>query len=160
VDGFHHRRPALARQHLAQIADLIAGPVEDHQHDGWQIREQQLQEHANLWQLASGGADGDDVSMGAGVGHAQAYHDRTKTPESSRSSHQTDHHPGACKRWRLAAFLLLGRCRRELAGVAHVVPGGRDPAIGALHMRDAELIDVAVKGISDAAHVPSDAKSS
>jgi hypothetical protein len=63
-------------------------------------------------------------------------------------------------RWRLAACLLLGRCSSERAGVAHVVPGGLDPAVGALDVSDAELVDVAVEGIGDAAHVPPDAKGS
>jgi len=44
--------------------------------------------------------------------------------------------------------------------VAHVVPGGLDPAVGTLDVRDAELVDVAVEGIGDAADVPSDAKGS
>jgi hypothetical protein len=41
----------------------------------------------------------------------------------SRSPHQGDDHSGACERWRLAAFLLLGCCR-EGTRVAHVAPGG------------------------------------
>jgi hypothetical protein len=34
--------------------------------------------------------------------------------------------------WRLAtpAFLLFGRCQGERVGIAHVVPGGLDPAVG------------------------------
>jgi hypothetical protein len=43
-------------------------------------------------------------------------------------------------------------------GVAHVVPGGRDPAVGALDVRDAELVDVAVERIGDTAHMPADAE--
>jgi len=42
--------------------------------------------------------------------------------------------------------------------IAHVVPGGLDPAIGALDVREAEVVDMAVEGIGNAAHVPSDAK--
>ena len=70
---------------------------------------------------------------------------RTK---GSRSSHQTDHHTGAGHRWRLAAFLLLGSRYGERTGIAHVVPGGLDPAIGALDVGDAELVDVAVEGLA------------
>jgi hypothetical protein len=33
-----------------------------------------------------------------------------------------------------------------------------NPAVGVLDVRDAELVDVAVEAIGDAAHVPSDAK--
>jgi hypothetical protein len=55
-------------------------------------------------------------------------------------------------------LLLLGRCRCERTGVAHVVPGRLDPAVGALDVRNAELVDVAVEGIGDAADVPADAK--
>jgi hypothetical protein len=52
------------------MADLIAGPVQHHQHDGG-IGRQQLQEDADLSQPASGAADRDYVSLGAGVGHVQ-----------------------------------------------------------------------------------------
>jgi hypothetical protein len=38
------------------------------------------------------------------------------------------------------------------------VPGGLDPAVGTLEVRDAELVDMAVEGFGDAAHMPSDAK--
>jgi hypothetical protein len=69
-----------------------------------------------------------------------------------------DDHTGACKRWWLAAFLLLGPRRCERTRVAHVVPGGLDPAVGTLDVRDAELVDVAVEGIGDAAHVPAEAR--
>jgi hypothetical protein len=82
---------------------------------------------------------------------------RTK---GSRSSHQTDHHTSACKRWRLAAILLLGPCRCERTGIAHVASGGLDPAVGALDVRDPELVDMAVEGIGDAAHMSPDAKGS
>jgi len=50
----------------------------------------------------------------------------------SSSRHQADNDTGAGERWRLTAFLLLGPCRCERAGVAHIVPGGLDPAVGAL----------------------------
>jgi hypothetical protein len=33
---------------------------------------------------------------------------------------------------------------------------GLDPAVGTLDVRDAELVDMAVEGIGDAAHMPSD----
>ena len=68
--------------------------------------------------------------------------------------------PSAGKRWWLAAFLLLGLSRSKRARVAHVVPGGRDPAIGALDVGDAERVDMAVEGIGDAAHVSPDAEGS
>src|ERR671918_170513 len=79
-------------------------------------------------------------------------------PTRLPSPHQTDDHSGAGQRWRPAAFLLLSPCRGERTGVAHVVPGGRDPAVGTLDVGDAELVDMAVEGIGDAAHVPSDAE--
>jgi hypothetical protein len=47
---------------------------------------------------------------------------------------------GAGERWRLAAFLLLGPRRGERTGIAHVVPGGLDPAVGALDVHKAELV--------------------
>jgi hypothetical protein len=52
----------------------------------------------------------------------------------------------------VAAFLLLDACHGECARIAHVVPGGLDPAVGTLGVRDAELVDVAVEGIGDAGH--------
>jgi hypothetical protein len=58
------------------------------------------------------------------------------------------------------AFLLLGASHRERTGIAHVVPGGLDPAVGALDVRDAELVDMAVEGIGDAAHMPADTEGS
>jgi hypothetical protein len=64
--------------------------------------------------------------------------------------HQAGDDTSTCKWRRLAAFLLLGRCRCERTGLAHVVPGGSDPAIGTLHVRDAEFVDLAVEGIGDA----------
>ena len=67
-------------------------------------------------------------------------------PKRSRSPHEAYDHTGACKRWRLAAFLLFGSCHGERTGIAHVVPGGLDPAVGALDVRDAELVDMAVEG--------------
>ena len=76
----------------------------------------------------------------------------------SRSSHQTDHDTSACQRWRLTAVLLFGFCHGERTGIAHVVPGSRDPAVGALDVGDAERVDVVVEGIGDAGHVPCDAK--
>jgi hypothetical protein len=45
-------------------------------------------------------------------------------------------------------------------GIAHVVPGCRDLAVGTWDVRDAERVDVAVEGVSDAAHVPADAERS
>ena len=75
----------------------------------------------------------------------------------SPSPHQADDHTGACQRWGLAAFLLFGARHGERTRVAHVVPGGLDPAVGTLDVRDAELVDMAVEGIGDAAHVPPDA---
>ena len=68
------------------------------------------------------------------------------------SPHQTDDQPSAGKRWRLAACLFLGCCHGERTRVAHVVPGGLDPAVGALDVGDPELVDMAAEGISDAAH--------
>jgi hypothetical protein len=47
-----------------------------------------------------------------------------------------------------------------MEGSSHVVPGGLDPAVGALDVRDAELVDMPVERIGDAAHVPADAKGS
>jgi hypothetical protein len=90
---------------------------------------------------------------------------RTISPDmgctkGSRSSHQTDDHTGAGKRQGLAAILLLGPCRGERTGIAQVVPGGLNPAVGTLDVRDAELVDVAVEGIGDAAHMPPDAEGS
>ena len=38
--------------------------------------------------------------------------------------------------------------------------GGLDPAVGALDVRDAELVDMTVEGIGDAAHMPSDTEES
>jgi hypothetical protein len=69
----------------------------------------------------------------------------------SPSRHQTDDHTSASERWRLAAFLLLRPCHGECSGIAHVVPGGLDPAVGTLDVRDAELIDVAVEGVGNGA---------
>jgi Resolvase, N terminal domain len=37
-------------------------------------------------------------------------------------------------------------------GIAHVVPGGRDPAVGTLDVHDAEFVDMAVEGIGGASH--------
>jgi hypothetical protein len=48
--------------------------------------------------------------------------------------------------------LFLGCCHGERSRVAHVVPGGLDPAVGALDVGDPELVDMAAEGISDAAH--------
>jgi hypothetical protein len=64
-----------------------------------------------------------------------------------------DDDTGACQRRLLAtpAFLLLGPGRSERVRIAHVVPAGRDPAVGPLDMRDAELVDMAVEGIGDPA---------
>ena len=50
------------------------------------------------------------------------------------------------------------RARGDVVGVA--VDRGLDPAVGALEMRDAELVDLAVEGIGDAAHMPPDANGS
>jgi hypothetical protein len=74
--------------------------------------------------------------------------------------YQADDDASAGKRWRLVAFLLLGPCHGERTGLAHVVAGGLDPDVGALDMRDAELVDLAVEGIGDVALMPSDAKGS
>jgi hypothetical protein len=74
------------------------------------------------------------------------------------SSHQTDDDTGTGKGWRLATFLLFGACRGERAGVAHVVPGGLDPAVRALDVGDAERVDMAVEGVGDAGDVPPDAQ--
>jgi hypothetical protein len=78
----------------------------------------------------------------------------------SRSPHQADDYPSASKGRQLAALLLLGPCSCERTGIAHVVPGGLDPAVGTLDVRDAELVDDAIEGIGDAAHMPADAKRS
>jgi hypothetical protein len=72
----------------------------------------------------------------------------------SVSRHKADDHTCAGKGWRLAAFLLLGGCDGERTGVAHVVPGSLDPAVGTLDVRDAALVDMAVQGVGDAADVP------
>jgi hypothetical protein len=42
-----------------------------------------------------------------------------------------------------------GACRCEGAGVAHVVPGSPDPAVGTPDVREAELVDLAVERIGD-----------
>jgi hypothetical protein len=81
--------------------------------------------------------------------------DLQQTPPSP---HETDDHTGAGKGWRLAAFLLLSSCRGERTGIAHVVPRGRDPAVGVLDVGDAELMTV--EGIGDAIQVLPDAKAS
>jgi hypothetical protein len=69
--------------------------------------------------------------------------------ECSPSPHEADDYGGANNRRRLAAILLFGACRCERTGVAHVVPGGLDPAVGALDVRDAERVDMAVEGGGD-----------
>ena len=74
------------------------------------------------------------------------------------SYHQADNHTSGRRRCRLADFLLLGTCHGERTRVAHVIPGGRDPVVGALDVGDAELVDATVEGIGDAARVPGDAK--
>jgi hypothetical protein len=73
-----------------------------------------------------------------------------------RARHEADDDTSAGKRWRLAAFLLLGPSHGERTRVAHVVPGGLDPAVGTLDVRDAKLVDIAAEGIADVAHVPRD----
>jgi hypothetical protein len=73
---------------------------------------------------------------------------------------RADDYAGAGKQRRLAVFLLLGPCHCERARVAQVVPGGLDPAVGRWDVRDAELVDMAVEGIGDAAHMPADANGS
>ena len=81
--------------------------------------------------------------------------------ESPTSAHWADDDASACKRWlAIPAFLLLASCHCERTGVAHIVPGCPDPAVGALDLRDAELVDMAVEGIGDAAHVLADAEDS
>jgi hypothetical protein len=85
---------------------------------------------------------------------------RCRRSGCSHSPHQADDHTGASYRWRLAAILLLCPRHRERIGVAHVVPGGLDPAAGALDVSDAELVDMAVERIGDAAQVLPDAKAS
>jgi hypothetical protein len=77
--------------------------------------------------------------------------------ERSPSPHQADD-TGVCKRRRPATHLLLGRCRGERTGVAHVVQRGLDPAVGALDVGDAERVDMAVAGIGDAGDMPPDAE--
>jgi hypothetical protein len=72
-----------------------------------------------------------------------ALRDLNRTPPSP---HQADDDTGAGKGRRLTAFLLLCPGHSEGTGVAHVVPGGLDPAIGTLHVRDAELVDAAIEG--------------
>jgi hypothetical protein len=71
--------------------------------------------------------------------------------------HQADD-TSTCERWRLATLLLLGSCCGECTGVAHVVPGGRDPAVGTLDVGDAELVDMAVEGVGDPARMSADAR--
>jgi hypothetical protein len=66
------------------------------------------------------------------------------------SPHEADDDIGARKRRRLPAFLLLGARHGEDTRVAHVVPGGLDPAVGTLDVREAELVDMAVEEIGDA----------
>lgn len=61
---------------------------------------------------------------------------------------------------RLVACLFLGCCHGERTRVAYVVPGGLDPAVGTLDVCDAKLVDMAIEGIGDAAHMPADAKGS
>jgi hypothetical protein len=69
------------------------------------------------------------------------------------SPHQTDDQPSAGKRWRLAACLFLGCCHGERTRVAHVVPGGLDPAVAALEYGGSGTRRyMADEGISDAAH--------
>jgi len=105
---------------------------------------------------------------GGGPGRGQACGERDLAvevldgcrPEHFPSPHQADDDASACERWRLAAFLLLGPCCGERSGVAHVALGGLDPAVGALDVRDAELVDMTVEGIGDAAHMPSDTEES
>ena len=41
----------------------------------------------------------------------------------------------------------LGSRHGERTRVAQVVPGGLDPAVGALDVRDAELVDIAMEGV-------------
>src|SRR5690606_37244504 len=55
----------------------------------------------------------------------------------SPSRHEADDDPSACQRRRLAPFLLLDSRRCERTGVADVVPGSRDPPVGALDVGDA-----------------------
>jgi hypothetical protein len=81
-------------------------------------------------------------------------------PKVRPSPHGADDDTGDGKRRRLTAFLLLGAVHGERTGVADVVPRGLNPAVGALDVRDAELVDLAVEGIGDAAHMPPDAKGS
>jgi hypothetical protein len=66
----------------------------------------------------------------------------------SRSPHEADDHPGACQRVAAyhPAFLLFGSCHGERTAAAHVVPGGLDPAVGALEVRDTDLVNMAAKG--------------
>jgi hypothetical protein len=97
-----------------------------------------------------------EVTRSSGIsGHTSGAAACSEDP--SCSPHQADNDTNACQRWRLAVFLLLCRCH-EGTGVAHVVPGGLAPAVGALDVGDAEVVDMAVDGIGDAAHVPADAK--
>ena len=60
--------------------------------------------------------------------------------------------PAPDKRWRLAPPSCSSvPAAANAPRVAHVVPGGRDPAVGVLDVRDAELVDMAVERIGDAA---------
>ena len=54
--------------------------------------------------------------------------------------YQADDDTSPGQRWTLAAFLLRSLCRGERAGVAHVAPGGLDPAVGAGDVGDAGLV--------------------
>jgi hypothetical protein len=55
--------------------------------------------------------------------------------KATSSPHEADDDTGACQRRRLANLLLLCAYRCERTGIAHVVPGCRDPAVGPLDVR-------------------------
>jgi hypothetical protein len=94
------------------------------------------------------------MSAGGKAGLAQGLRLPAVCTRPSPSPHQADDHTDASQRWRLAAILLLCPRHGERSGVAHVVPGGLDPAIGTLDVGDAELVDTAIERIGDAAHMP------
>jgi hypothetical protein len=69
----------------------------------------------------------------------------TKAPPSP---HYADDHTGAGKRWRLAALLLFGPCHGERTGARSCCSRWSHPAVGALDVGDAELVDMALKELA------------